>query len=192
MKSVLLTLSLLLLTPLTVAQDSPPAHPQILVKTSAGDFTLELMTSQAPQTVAHVVDLVEQGFYDGLIFHRVIEGFMIQGGGYTADFAEREDEVTLQNESRNSLSNRRGTIAMARTSDPHSANSQFYINVADNQRLDPQASRGRWGYTVFGFVIDGMDTVDAIATVEKEARAGFPDAPAETIVIEKMTLLKGD
>ncbi len=192
MKSAPLALTLALLGPLAAGQESLPSHPRIEVETSAGDFTLELSTYQAPETVAHFVELVDDGFYDGLVFHRVIEGFMIQGGGYTSDFEEREDDVRLQNESRNSLSNRRGSIAMARTSDPHSASSQFYINVADNQRLDPQASQGRWGYTVFGFVIEGMDTVDAIATVEKEARAGFPDAPAENVVIKSMRRVAGD
>ena len=192
MKNALFALTLALFAPLAAAEDALPAHPQIKVETSKGNFTLELVTAQAPETVAHFVELVDRGFYDGLIFHRVIDGFMIQAGGYTSDFKEREDDTALQNESRNALSNRRSTIAMARPSDPHSANSQFYINVADNQRLDPQASRGRWGYTVFGYVLDGMDVVDAIATAETAPQGNFPNAPVETVVIEKMTRIAGD
>ena len=192
MKSALFALTLALLAPLAMAEDGLPAHPHIKVDTTKGSFTLELVTAQAPETVAHFVELVDQGFYDGLIFHRVIDGFMIQGGGYTSDFKERKDDTALQNESRNALSNRRSTIAMARTNDPHSANSQFYINVADNQRLDPQASRGRWGYTVFGYVLDGMDVIDAIATAETAPQGNFPNAPVETIVVEKMTRVTDD
>ena len=194
MRNALLAFALLLLTFAADAQERLTAHPHILVETSMGDFKLELVTAQAPETVAHFVHLVDQGFYNGLIFHRVIEGFMVQTGGYTADFKERENEVRLKNESGNAMSNARGTIAMARTNDPHSAGSQFFINVVDNQRLDPQKDpvRGRWGYTVFGYVFEGMEVVDAIAAVETAAQRGFADAPVETIIIEKMSRITYD
>jgi cyclophilin family peptidyl-prolyl cis-trans isomerase len=194
MKSAFFALTLALVAPLAAAQQRLPAHPHIEVETNLGSFKLELVTEQAPETVAHFVELVDQGFYDGLIFHRVIAGFMIQGGGYTSDFAERKDDVTLQNESGNALSNRRGTIAMARTNDPHSANSQFFINVVDNARLDPQKDpvRGRWGYTVFGYVFEGLEVVDAIAAVETAPQKSFADAPVEPVVIEKMSRVQYD
>jgi len=194
MKSAILALTLLLATPLAAAQQRLPAHPHIEVETNLGSFKLELVTEQAPETVAHFVELVEQGFYDGLIFHRVIEGFMIQGGGYTSDFEERKDDVMLRNESGNALSNRRGTIAMARTNNPHSANSQFFINVVDNVRLDPQKDpvRGRWGYTVFGYVFEGMDVIDAIAAAETAPQGSFANAPVVPIVIENMSRIQYD
>ena len=194
MKSALFALTLVLAAPLSVAQQRLPAHPHIEVETNLGSFKLELVTEQAPETVAHFMDLVDQGFYDGLIFHRIIEGFMVQGGGYTSDFEERKDDTMLRNESGNALSNRRGTIAMARTNNPHSANSQFFINVVDNERLDPQKDpvRGRWGYTVFGYVFEGMEVIDEIAAAETAPQGSFVDAPVEPIVIEKMSRIRYD
>jgi cyclophilin family peptidyl-prolyl cis-trans isomerase len=189
MKSYVLAL-LLTLSALSVsAADRIPAHPHIEMETTEGVIKLELVTKEAPKTVAHFLELVDAGFYDGLVFHRVIDGFMIQAGGYTPGLDLREDETTIPNESGNALSNRRGTIAMARTQDPHSANSQFFINVADNARLDPQKDpvNGRWGYTVFGYVIEGMDVVDAIAKAETAPRKDQPNAPVVPIVIEKMS-----
>jgi cyclophilin family peptidyl-prolyl cis-trans isomerase len=190
MKHALLALTLLLIAPLGNAQDA--ADPRVSVETSVGSFVLELSPEKAPTTVEHFIELVEQGFYDGLIFHRVIPEFMIQGGGYTTEFKEREDEVRLQNESMGGLSNLRGTIAMARMRNPHSANSQFFVNVKDNTRLDAQPEYERWGYTVFGRVIDGMDVVDEISLVETARRGTFGDVPVETVVIEKMTLVDAD
>lgn len=171
-----------------------PAHPQIDVETSEGTFRLELVTKEAPHTVRHILGLIDAGFYDGLIFHRVIGGFMIQGGGYTPGFKLREDDQSVVNESGNSLSNTRGTIALARLPDPHSANSQFFINLVDNSRLDPQkgAAGGRWGYTVFGYVIDGMDVVDAIAAAETGPQGEHPTAPIIPIIIKKMSQVTYD
>lgn len=185
-----LVAALLLAAPVTHAQqDRIVDHPHIEVVTTVGTFKIELVTKQAPQTVRHFMSLVKSGFYDGLIFHRVIPDFMVQAGGYTPGFELREDDTRIVNESGNALSNRRGTIAMARTEDPHSANSQFFINVVDNDRLDPQKDpvRGRWGYTVFGYVFEGMEVVDAIAAAETAPQKSFPDAPVVPIVIEKMS-----
>jgi cyclophilin family peptidyl-prolyl cis-trans isomerase len=176
------------------AADDVPAHPHIDVETTEGTFRLELVTSQAPVTVRHFVKLVDAGFYDGLIFHRVINGFMIQGGGYTPGFKLREDDKTLINESGNAMSNVRTTIAMARLGDPHSANSQFFINLVDNSRLDPQKDpvNGRWGYTVFGYVIDGMDIVDKIAAVTVAPRGEHANAPVIPVIINKMQQVNYD
>ena len=169
-------------------------HPHIEVETTLGTFKLELVTKEAPKTVEHFLELVDAGFYDGLIFHRVIPGFMVQAGGYTPNFKPREDEETIVNESGNALSNARGTIAMARTGDPHSADSQFFINVVDNSRLDPQKDpvRGRWGYTVFGYVFEGMDVVDKIAAAETSPQRDFPNAPVVPIVIKKISQISYD
>ena len=178
----------------SVAADRILPHPHIEIETTEGTIKLELVTKQAPKTVAHFIELVDSGFFDGLIFHRVIDGFMVQTGGYTPDFKLREDEQTVVNESGNALSNTRGTVAMARTNDPHSANSQFFINVADNSRLDPQKDpvRGRWGYTVFGYVIEGMDVVDRIAAVETSPQVEHQNAPVIPIVIKKMSQITYD
>ncbi|HNP37300.1 MAG TPA: peptidylprolyl isomerase [Woeseiaceae bacterium] len=189
MKNVLLLLLLGCWTASANAADKLIAHPHIEIVTSEGTITLELETRQAPQTVQHFLDLVDAGFYDGLIFHRVIADFMIQTGGYTPGFKEREDKQTIPNESGNALSNVRGTVAMARTDDPHSAGSQFFINVADNSRLDPQKDpvNGRWGYTVFGTVLNGMDVVDKIAAVQTSPQGEHQNAPNVPVVIKKMS-----
>ena len=170
------------------AADRIPAHPYIEIETSEGRILLELDTRAAPITVAHFLDLVDSGHFDGLIFHRVIENFMIQGGGYTPGMTLKEDDRTIPNESGNGLANARGTIAMARTSDPHSANSQFFINLVDNFRLDPNKTpgRGSWGYTVFGGVIEGMDVVDRIAEVPTGVQKGMRDVPQVPIIIKSM------
>lgn len=174
-----------------------PAHPHIAVETTVGTFKLELDGKAAPLTVANFLQLVDSGFYDGTIFHRVIPGFMIQGGGYTPGNKSKESENTIPNESGNGLANARTTIAMARTGDPHSAGSQFFINVVDNiesnpdtPNLDPNKDpvRGRWGYTVFGSVIEGMDVIDKIAAAETLPNGpGGAPAPIVPIVIEKMS-----
>lgn len=176
-------------TPSAIAAGKILPHPQIEVETSEGRFRLELVTKEAPKTVEHFLELVDAGFYDGLIFHRVINGFMVQAGGYTPNFKLREDDKSIVNESGNGLSNTRGTVSMARTNDPHSANSQFFINLVDNSRLDPQKdpARGRWGYTVFGYVVEGMDVVDKIAAAETSPQGEHPNAPILPIVIKKIS-----
>ncbi len=188
MKPILIALLLGLYSPFVLAADKVPAHAYVKLETSEGDIVLELSGRQAPLTVTHFLDLVDSGFYDGLIFHRVIPGFMAQGGGYTPGLKVKEDDRTIPNESGNGLSNVRGTIAMARTGDPHSANSQFFINVADNQRLDPRKDpfRGSWGYTVFGQVIEGMEVVDKIVSVQTGPQGDFQkDVPMIPIIIKK-------
>ena len=179
-----------------VTTGSAPAVAFVEVTTSAGNFTLQLDGNAAPLTVAHFLKNVDSGFYTGTVFHRIIPGFMIQGGGYDEDFNERDTGETIPNESGNGLPNRRTSIAMARTMDPHSANTQFYINVVDNTNdnprtanLDPVKSgaQARWGYTVFGYVIKGMETVDLIAQYETENNGpGGAPAPIIPVVIESM------
>lgn len=190
MKRILITLLLALSTTLVFAADKVPAHPHIEIVTSLGSIKLELDGKQAPITVAHILQLVDSGFYDGTIFHRVIPGFMAQGGGYTPGLKLKEKGETIVNESGNGMTNLRGTIAMARTGDPHSANSQFFINVADNDRLDPTKDpyNGRWGYTVFGFVIEGMDVVDAIVNSKTGPAGEFSrDVPVVPIIIKTVS-----
>ena len=178
-------LATLAFTAAAAAQDQVPAHPYIEMETSEGRILLELDGRAAPLTVAHFLSLVDAGFYEGLVFHRVIDGFMIQGGGYTPGMKLKEDDKQIPNESGNGLANARGTIAMARTSDPHSANSQFFINVVDNFRLDPNKTpgSGSWGYTVFGKVIEGMEVVDEIGTVPTGVQQGMRDVPQVPIII---------
>jgi len=186
MMRLLAGLCLLLPAMVAGAADDLVAKPRVELTTSEGTIELELERQQAPRTVEHFLQLVDSGFYDDLIFHRVIEGFMIQGGGYTSGLELREDEQTVVNESGNGLSNSRGSIAMARTDDPHSANSQFFINLENNARLDPQKdpTPGRWGYTVFGNVIEGMEVVDKIARVQTAPRGEHQNAPVVPVVIK--------
>jgi cyclophilin family peptidyl-prolyl cis-trans isomerase len=190
MRNTLLTLLLVLLSPAALAADKVPAHPHIEIQTSLGAIKLELDGRQAPLTVAHVLELIDSGFYDGTVFHRVIPGFMAQGGGFTPGLKRKETKATIPNESGNGLSNLRGTIAMARTGDPHSANSQFFINVADNDRLDPakDAMRGRWGYTVFGVVIEGMEVIDEIVNSKSGPGGQFAkDVPIVPVIIKTIS-----
>lgn len=190
MRKVLIALLMALSWGIATAADEVPAHPYVEMITTEGRILLELDGREAPLTVAHFLELVDSGFYDGTIFHRVIPGFMAQGGGYTPDFKLKETDATIPNESGNGLSNLRGTIAMARTDDPHSANAQFFINVVDNGRLDPQKKGrdGRWGYTVFGQVIEGMDVVDKIVSGKTGAQGPFQsDVPLVPVVIKKMS-----
>ena len=155
----------------------------VLIQTSMGDITLELDATKAPKSVANFVEYAKAGHYDGLAFHRVIPGFMIQGGGHEApDYKERKTRAPIENECNNGLKNVRGTVAMARTNDPHSATSQFFVNHADNAFLDGRA--GQWGYAVFGKVTKGMDVVDAIAaTPTGRARPFGQDVPVSPVVI---------
>ncbi len=163
----------------------------IKLETNKGTITLELDAEKAPQTVANFVDYVEKGFYDGLIFHRVIPNFMIQGGGMNPDMSEKPNGSPIKNEANNGLKNDRGTIAMARTQDPHSATSQFFINLKDNDFLNHTSeSPAGWGYAVFGKVTDGMDVVDEIAKVKTGNHGPHGDVPLEPVVIKKATVVK--
>mgnify|MGYP000491135757 FL=1 len=164
---------------------------KVLLKTNKGDITLTLDAAKAPKTVANFLQYVKSGHYDGTIFHRVIDNFMIQGGGMTAGLKEKTSGAQIENEANNGLKNERGTVAMARTSDPHSATAQFFINVNDNDFLNHTAQNAQgWGYAVFGNVTDGLDVVDTIRKV-KTGSAGFhQDVPAEDVVIEKATVLE--
>ncbi len=191
MRKIMITLALALASSLALAADKVPAHPHILIETTMGDIKLELEGKLAPITVGHFLELVDSGFYDGLIFHRVIPGFMAQAGGYTPGLELKEDDASIPNESGNGMSNVRGTIAMARTNDPHSANTQFFINVADNVRLDPGTNR--WGYAVFGYVIEGMEVVDEIVSVRTGPQGKLrSDVPMVPIVIKKMSRITYD
>ena len=164
---------------------------KVLLKTNKGDITLSLDAAKAPKTVANFFFFFKSGHYDGTIFHRVIDNFMIQGGGMTAGLKEKSSGAQIENEANNGLKNERGTVAMARTSDPHSATAQFFINVNDNDFLNHTAPNAQgWGYAVFGKVTDGLDVVDTIRKV-KTGNAGFhQDVPAEDVVIEKASVLE--
>ena len=161
-------------------------RPQVTFETSHGSFVLELDQAAAPETVENFLAYVRDGFYEGTIFHRVIAGFMIQGGGFTPEFKQLQTRAPIRNEADKGGQNNRGSIAMARTSDPHSATAQFFINVVDNDFLN---HRGRtpqgWGYAVFGRVVEGMDTVDGIAAVATGSHGVFQDVPRDTVVIQK-------
>ena len=161
-------------------------HPMVTFETNHGSFVLELDQTAAPETVENFLTYVRDGFYEGTIFHRVIAGFMVQGGGFTPELKQLQTRAPVQNEADGGGKNDRGTIAMARTSDPHSATAQFFINVADNDFLNhrDRTTQG-WGYTAFGRVVEGMDTVDRITAVQTGSRGNFQDVPQETVVIEK-------
>lgn len=159
---------------------------QVKLETSAGDITLELFDEQSPKTVENFLGYVSDGFYDGTIFHRVIDGFMIQGGGFEPGMVQKPTKSPIENEAENGLSNDAGTVAMARTPDPHSASAQFFINVSDNDFLNFKAkSRDGWGYCVFARVIDGMDVVTSIETSPTTSRSGHQDVPQEDVVINR-------
>ena len=172
------------------ATGTPPAHPRVVLETTKGNITLELDAEKAPKTVANFLDYVHAGFYDGTVFHRVISGFMIQGGGFTPKLEQKKTREPIQNEADNGLQNNRGTIAMARTGNPHSATAQFFVNLKDNGFLNHTASTPQgWGYAVFGKVVDGMDVVDAIAQVPTTTKAGYENVPVEPVVIEHARVL---
>lgn len=161
----------------------------VKLSTNYGDITLELDAGKAPITVANFLQYVESGFYDGLIFHRVIKDFMLQGGGFNAKMKQKDTEAEIKNEADNGLSNDKYTIAMARTSIPDSASSQFFINANDNDFLNHTApTSSGWGYCVFGKVTEGMDVIDKIEAVETTSAAGHQDVPVEPVIIEKATL----
>lgn len=161
----------------------------VKLSTNFGDITIELNAEKAPITVANFLKYVENGFYNGLIFHRVINDFMIQGGGFDANMKQKQTDAEIKNEADNGLSNDKYTIAMARTSIPDSASSQFFINVNDNNFLNHTApTASGWGYCVFGKVVEGMDVIDQIKTVKTGSRAGHQDVPVEPVVIETASI----
>lgn len=161
----------------------------ITLQTNVGDISIVLDSENAPKTAANFLSLATSGFYEGTILHRVIDGFMVQGGGMTAGMGPKETDQTVDNEADKAKPNKRGTVAMARTSDPHSAGSQFFINVADNAFLDHKSKTPEgWGYCVFGEVTAGMEVVDKIKSVATTRRAGHQDVPVDDIVIEKVVV----
>jgi peptidyl-prolyl cis-trans isomerase A (cyclophilin A) len=163
---------------------------KVRLVTSMGDIVLQLDAAKAPVTVANFVQYVNEGHYAGTIFHRVIDGFMIQGGGLAADMTEKASRKPIALESRNGLSNQRGTVAMARTMVPDSARAQFFINVKDNSFLDAASSRDGNGYAVFGKVVEGMDVVDRIRAVPTGSKAGMDNVPLQPVVIKQATVEK--
>jgi cyclophilin family peptidyl-prolyl cis-trans isomerase len=187
-RQVTLLLALLLALP-AMAQTSSSLAPRVRFETSAGDFVVELDTVRAPLTSENFLRYVRDGAYDGTVFHRVIANFVIQGGGYDDRLSERQARATIPNESGNGLSNRRGTLGLAREESPHSGSSQFYINLADNQALDPLPSR--WGYAVFGRVVEGMDVVDRIGYMRTETVSTFgADVPVERPVVRRAFVME--
>jgi peptidyl-prolyl cis-trans isomerase B (cyclophilin B) len=171
-----------------------PAHgaqaPRVKLATSLGEVVLELAPDKAPASVANFLGYVRAGFYDGTLFHRVIDGFMIQGGGFTQDFTRRDTRDPVRNEADSGLRNSTGSVAMARTSDPHSATAQFFINLADNAFLDHRSRDPQgWGYAVFGRVVEGMDVVERIAKVATGQRGSYSDVPVQPVLIQSATVL---
>jgi len=165
----------------------PAAH--VTIATTVGQMTLELDADNAPKTVENFLSYASSGFYDGTIFHRVINNFMIQGGGFTTDMEQKPTQAPVDNEANNGLKNERGTIAMARTQDPHSATAQFFINVQDNDFLNHTGENMQgWGYTVFGKVTQGEDVLDKIRCVQTGSQDGHQDVPTEPIIIESISV----
>ena len=166
------------------------AGPKVTLTTNLGNIVLELDSEQAPNTVENFLQYVRDGFFDGTIIHRVVPGFVIQGGGFNADFERKTTRAPIQNEAANGLKNARGTISMARTNNPHSATSQFFINLVDNTMLDHTQPSGRgWGYAVFGKVVEGMDIVDQIGQLPTGPGGPFPrEVPQTTVIIEKASI----
>ena len=174
----------------TAPEVGAPANPRVLIETSKGAITVEVFPAQSPKSSENFLGYVRNGFYDGTVFHRVIPGFMIQGGGMTADMAEKQNGQPIANEADNGLKNLRGTLAMARTMEPDSATSQFFINVADNGFLNHRGkSMQGWGYAVFGRVVEGMDVVDAIVAVPRGRRGPHDDVPLEAVVMQRVSVL---
>lgn len=176
----------------TTAAATPAPNPRVALHTNLGDIIIELDAAKAPISSENFVTYVKDGFYNGTVFHRVIDNFMAQGGGYTADLQPKPTRAAIQNEANNGLSNLRGTLAMARTGEPHSANAQFFINLVDNPRLDYVSDQNgmTWGYAVFGKVVEGMDVIDKIRAVPTGGQGPFrTDVPTQAVVIERAELL---
>lgn len=166
------------------------SNPQVRLTTNFGDIVLELNAEKAPKTVANFISYVESGHYNGTIFHRVISNFMVQGGGFDTDFNQKPTQAPVENEADNGLSNVNGSVAMARTMDPHSASAQFFINVNNNDFLNfRDESMQGWGYAVFGKVTEGMETVNKIKAVATGGKKGHQDVPVEDVVLEKAELI---
>jgi cyclophilin family peptidyl-prolyl cis-trans isomerase len=168
-------------------------NPGAIIHTNMGDIQLELYADKAPVSVENFISYAKSGFYDGTIFHRVIANFMIQGGGFTQEMQKKTTGEAIQNEAANGLSNKRGTIAMARTNNPHSATAQFFINVQDNMNLDYTSTNNsrEWGYAVFGRVTAGIQVVDKIRFVETSSQSPFSDVPVEPVVIDNIEIIDG-
>jgi peptidyl-prolyl cis-trans isomerase A (cyclophilin A) len=179
----LLLLSLVLIV--TVAMPAGAQSPRVTITTNLGKIVVELDQAKAPKSVENFLNYVDSKFYDGTIFHRVIPKFMIQGGGFNKDMSRKSTKDGIVNESKNGLSNKRGTIAMARTNDPNSATSQFFINSVDNDGLDA-GKAGEWGYAVFGKVVEGLDVVDKISGVKTTTKNGNQNVPVDNVVIESI------
>jgi peptidyl-prolyl cis-trans isomerase B (cyclophilin B) len=173
------------------AEEKPATPPKVRLETSLGNIIIELNSSAAPKTVENFISYVNDGFYSNTIFHRVIKGFMIQGGGFTENMQQKSTKATIPNEADNGLLNIKGTIAMARTNDPHSASSQFFINTVNNGSLDFKSKTGRgWGYCVFGKVVDGMDVMDAIEKQPTAIKNPYRVVPLTPVIIKNALLLK--
>jgi peptidyl-prolyl cis-trans isomerase B (cyclophilin B) len=183
-------LALAALVPSVAAAETAP---KVRLETTMGAIVLELDAENAPATTTNFLAYVKDGFYDGTIFHRVIDGFMIQGGGFDQSFSRKKTRDPIKNEADNGLKNRRGTIAMARTGDPHSATAQFFINLEDNSNLDHRSPDARgWGYCVFGRVVEGMNVVDGIRKTPTGVKGRYRDVPATDIVIERAVLVESE
>ena len=198
MRPIALAVTALLLTGVLAAQEAPNSeeapsegtpNPQMILDTTEGVIVIELFPDEAPISVDNIIQYVEDGFYEETIFHRVINGFMVQGGGFGQDLVKKPVRDPVPNEANNGLKNKRGTIALARTSNPHSATAQFYINLIDNDSLDHRAeTEAGWGYCVFGRVVEGMNVVDRIARARTQTRGSMRDVPALPIVIERASI----
>lgn len=192
MKGIVLLSMGLIVAVAAAAADKGSGAPRVRLATSMGDIVIELDPEKAPKTAENFLGYAQGGFYDGTVFHRVIDGFMIQGGGFTEDMTQKPTGEEITNEADNGLKNKRGTVAMARRGDPDSASSQFFINTANNRPLDHTGKNPRgWGYAVFGQVVEGMDVVDAIAKVKTGTKGGMQDVPIETVVIREATVEAG-
>ncbi len=187
----MIRLIMLCVVAVAFAAPAEPANPRVKLETSKGTIVIELDQAKAPITVNNFLDYVKSGFYDGTIFHRVMAGFMVQGGGFTNGMQQKPTRESIVNESANGLLNKRGTVAMARTADPNSASSQFFINLVDNTFLNRSQAQDGVGYCVFGKVVEGMSVVDAIAAVKTGRVGPFQDVPVQTVTIKKATVVAG-
>ena len=192
MKALMISFMLVLCVALTAgATDKPGDNPKVVLETTKGKIVIELHLQRAPETVVNFLSYVDARFYDGTIFHRVIPNFMIQGGGFTADMARKPGKGPIKNEADKGLKNERGTIAMARTGEPHSATAQFFINTVNNDFLNHKnKTQQGWGYAAFGRVIKGMEVVDAISAVKTSRYKQYRDVPVEAVVITSARRLK--
>lgn len=186
-----LSLSAQATTSSTTQGNTMSTNPKVLLQTNKGDITLELDAEKAPNTTQNFLNYVNAGFYNGTIFHRVINNFMVQGGGFEVGMKQKETNAPIENEANNGLKNDRYTIAMARTNDPHSATAQFFINVADNDFLNhTNPTPNGWGYAVFGKVVEGTDVVDSIKGVKTGNKGFHQDVPVEDVIIENATVVE--